>query len=181
MKITPAPLKDCFILEPLVFKDERGYFFESFHAEKFKQFTGIHTPFVQDNQSFSNYGTIRGLHYQSEPNAQAKLIRVLTGKILDVVVDIRPDSTTFGKVFSIELSADNFLQLYIPRGFAHGFSVLSPSAVVHYKCDVYYHREAEAGIRFNDPQLAIDWKIDPTRRLISDKDQKQPFFKDLFG
>lgn len=181
MKITPAPLQDCFILEPSVFRDERGYFFESFHAEKFREHTGVQTTFVQDNQSFSVYGTVRGLHFQAEPHAQAKLIRVLNGKILDVVVDIRPDSPSFGKVFSIELSSDNLLQLYISKGFAHGFSVLSPTATVHYKCDTYYHREAEAGIRFNDPQLAIDWKIDPAHRLISDKDQKQPFFKDLFG
>lgn len=180
MKITPAPLNGCLIVEPQIFRDERGYFFESFHAEKFRQHSGIQTHFVQDNQSFSSYGTIRGLHFQAEPHAQAKLIRVLSGTILDVVVDICPDSITFGKIFSIELSAENFLQLYLPKGFAHGFSVLSPTANVHYKCDDYYHRETEGGIRFNDPQLAIDWKIEPKDQLVSEKDQRQPFFKDLF-
>lgn len=161
------------IIEPTVFKDSRGYFFESYNENEFKK-AGIDIKFVQDNQSKSSYGVIRGLHYQLAPHAQTKLIRVLSGNILDIVVDIRKGSPTYGNTFSIELSAENNKQLFIPKGFAHGFSVLSETAEVIYKCDAFYHKESEAGILFNDPALNIDWKIPATSAIISDKDLIHP-------
>lgn len=164
------------IFEPVVFTDNRGFFFESFNSKTFGQ-KGITDHFVQDNQSLSNYGVIRGLHYQLNPNAQSKLIRVLTGEILDVAVDIRQGSPTFGKVFSIELTAENKKQLYIPKGFAHGFSVLSSTAEVLYKCDSYYSKESEGGIVFNDTTLQIDWKIPADKTIVSEKDRQQSSFK----
>lgn len=160
------------IIEPAVIKDSRGYFFESYNENNFKS-AGIDIQFVQDNQSKSSYGVIRGLHYQLEPHAQTKLIRVLSGKILDVVVDIRISSPTYGKAFSLELSEENNKQLFIPKGFAHGFSVLSETAVVSYKCDVFYHRGSEAGIYYNDATLNINWKIPANKAIISDKDLHQ--------
>jgi dTDP-4-dehydrorhamnose 3,5-epimerase len=168
------------IFEPSVFEDPRGYFFESYNQQLFSN-NGIDNHFVQDNQSLSRYGVIRGLHYQLSPYAQAKLVRVLKGTILDVVVDIRKGSPDFGKVFSIELSAENRKQLFIPPGFAHGFSVLSESAEVMYKCDNFYHKKSEAGIRFDDPQLNIDWKIPAGKQLVSAKDIELPLFKDCIN
>lgn len=161
------------IIEPTVFTDSRGYFFESYNENNFKE-EGIDIKFVQDNQSKSSYGVIRGLHYQLAPHAQTKLIRVLSGSILDIVVDIRKGSPTYSKTFSIELSAENNKQLFIPKGFAHGFSVLSETAEVIYKCDEFYNKESEAGIVFNDAALNIDWKIPAASAIISDKDMIHP-------
>lgn len=161
------------VFEPNVFEDSRGYFFESYNENTFQQ-QGIYTRWVQDNQSSSAYGVIRGLHYQLPPNDQTKLVRVLRGKILDVVVDIRKGSPTFGKVFSIVLSAKNKRQLLVPKGFAHGFSVLSKNAEVLYKCDGFYNKESEGGIVYNDPALNIDWRIPAADAIISDKDKVLP-------
>lgn len=164
------------IFEPRVFEDSRGYFFESYNQDVFKK-QGLNLQFAQDNQSKSSYGVIRGLHYQLNPHAQYKLVRVLQGVILDVAVDIRKGSPTYGQHFSIELTAENKKQLLIPAGFAHGFSVLSEVAVVFYKCDALYNRESEAGIRFDDPSLNIDWKILSGSAIVSDKDLQQPLFE----
>jgi dTDP-4-dehydrorhamnose 3,5-epimerase len=161
------------IFEPKVFEDSRGYFFESFNEQTCKA-NGIDIKFVQDNQAKSSFGVIRGLHYQLAPYSQTKFIRVLTGSIIDAVVDLRKGSPTFGKSFSIELSANNHLQLLVPKGFAHGYSVISETAEVFYKCDAFYHKEAEAGIMFNDPALNIDWKIPADQQIISEKDQLYP-------
>lgn len=175
-KIT-TPLPGLFILEPRVFEDSRGYFFEAYNEQVFKNL-GIDMRFVQDNQSCSSYGVIRGLHYQLPPHAQTKLVRVLQGTILDVVLDIRKGSPTFGQHFSVELSAENKRQLLVPKGFAHGFSVLSEKAFVLYKCDAFYNKESDAGIRYNDPALNIDWKIPADKIVVSDKDQVLPDFSD---
>ena len=161
------------IFEPKVFEDSRGYFFESFNEQTCKA-NGIDIKFVQDNQAKSSFGVIRGLHYQLGPYSQTKFIRVLTGSIIDAVVDLRKGSPTFGKSFSIELNANNHLQLLVPKGFAHGYSVISETAEVFYKCDAFYHKEAEAGIMFNDPALNIDWKIPEDQQIISEKDQIHP-------
>ena len=163
------------IFEPVVLEDSRGYFYESYN-ERTCADAGLNTKFVQDNQAKSMYGVVRGLHYQLEPFGQAKFIRVLNGKILDVVVDIRKTSPAYGKVFSIELSSDNRKQLFIPQGFAHGYSVLSDTAEVFYKCDQFYSKEAEGGIIYNDPELNIDWGIPADKMIISDKDKLHPFF-----
>jgi dTDP-4-dehydrorhamnose 3,5-epimerase len=157
------------VFEPKVFEDSRGHFFESYNTQTFLQ-QGINIKFVQDNQSKSSYGVIRGLHFQNPPHAQAKLVRALAGKILDVAVDIRTGSPTYGKVFAVELSAENKKQLFIPAGFAHGFSVLSDVAEVLYKCDNYYNKESEGGIIYNDPSLNIDWQIPADKAIVSDKD-----------
>lgn len=175
MTVQETKLKGCFMLFPQVFKDTRGYFFESFNQEKFEQLTGANGHFVQDNQSFSTYGTVRGLHFQQGDAAQAKLVRVLEGKVLDVAVDLRPDSETYQQWVSVELSAENNTQLYIPRGFAHGFSVLSETAVFAYKCDNVYNKNAEGGIRYDDPLLHIDWQLPQDKMLLSDKDLQLPF------
>lgn len=161
------------VYEPVVFADSRGYFFESFNDRLFRA-EGFHTQWVQDNQSSSAYGVIRGLHYQLPPHAQAKVVRVLQGVILDVAVDIRRGSPTWGRVFSVELSAENNKQLLVPRGFAHGFSVLSEKAEVLYKCDGFYNRESEGGIIYNDPALKIDWRIPAGKEIVSDKDLQLP-------
>lgn len=166
------------VFEPPVFADSRGYFFESYNLNVFSQ-GGISVAFVQDNQSSSEYGVIRGLHFQNPPFAQSKLVRVLSGTILDVGVDIREGSPTFGKVFSIELSAENKKQLFLPKGFAHGFSVLSERAEVMYKCDNFYNKQSEDGILFNDGDLNIDWKIPANRIKVSEKDFSNKTFKDL--
>ena len=171
MQIQKTDFSGLFIIKPTIFEDSRGYFFEGYNKNVLKEY-GINYDFVQDNQSKSSYGVIRGLHYQEEPYAQTKLIRVISGKILDVVVDIRKNSPTFKKTFSIELSEQNKNQLLIPKGFAHGFSVLSKTAIVFYKCDQFYNKQSERGILFNDPQLNIDWKIKPEDQIISDKDKK---------
>ena len=175
MPFLTCDLKGLVIVEPVVFEDSRGYFFEAYNEQQFVQ-NGIDCHFVQDNQSRSSYGVIRGLHYQLNPFAQAKLVRVLEGKILDVAVDIRKSSPTYGKHFSIELSAENKKQLFIPAGFAHGFSVLSETAIVLYKCDSFYNKQSEGGIRFDDPGLNIDWKIDPEKAIVSEKDLNLPQF-----
>ena len=175
MPFIKTELEGLLVFEPNVFEDSRGYFFESYNQKTFEQ-EGIETVFVQDNQSSSQYGVIRGLHYQLFPYAQTKLLRVLSGKILDVVVDIRKGSPGFGKVFSIELSGENKKQLFIPKGFAHGFSVLSPHAEVLYKCDAFYNKESEAGFMYNDNALNIDWKIPVGQELISEKDRQLSSF-----
>ncbi|WMN07760.1 dTDP-4-dehydrorhamnose 3,5-epimerase [Marivirga arenosa] len=177
MEITPTEFDDLYVISPKVFEDERGYFFESFHQKKFREATGIDCEFVQDNQSCSVYGVIRGLHMQVPPMAQAKLVRVLNGKVLDVVVDLRKDKPTYGKSFSITLSADNKKQLFIPRGFAHGIAVLSEEAEFFYKCDNYYSPENERGIMFNDTSLNIDWKVEADKMIISDKDLKNQLYE----
>ena len=177
MPFHPTNIEDLLIFEPKVFEDSRGYFFESYNENIFLQ-RGINIKWVQDNQSSSTYGVIRGLHYQLNPHAQTKLIRVLHGMILDVAVDIRKGSPTYGKSFSIELSGDNSRQLFIPKGFAHGFSVLSEKAVVMYKCDAFYNKESEGGIIYNDPSLKIDWEIPSGKAIVSEKDNQLPSLKD---
>jgi dTDP-4-dehydrorhamnose 3,5-epimerase len=164
------------IFEPKIFEDSRGYFFEAYNEQVFHN-EGIDLKFVQDNQSKSSYGVIRGLHYQLNPFAQFKLVRTLEGRILDVAVDLRKGSPGFGKHFSIELSAENKKQLLIPPGFAHGFSVLSDTAIVFYKCDALYNKESEAGIFYNDASLNIDWKIPEGKEIVSEKDLQQPLFE----
>ncbi|MXS70326.1 dTDP-4-dehydrorhamnose 3,5-epimerase [Flavobacteriaceae bacterium W22] len=176
MKITKTSLKDCYIIEPTVFEDERGYFFEKFNEKKFEELTGMNGHFVQDNISKSSYGVLRGLHLQKGDNAQAKLVSCLEGRVLDVAVDLRQDSPTFGKWLSLELTAENRLQLYIPRGFGHGFSVLSKSAVFSYKCDNFYHKESEGGVLWNDIDLNIDWQLPAKDIILSEKDKTLPPF-----
>jgi len=165
------------LIEPKVFEDERGYFYESYNARLYTE-AGIDCDFVQDNQSKSSYGVIRGLHYQLAPNAQAKLVRVISGEVLDVVLDLRKGSPRYGEVFAVRLTADNKKQLFIPRGFAHGFSVLSEEAVFFYKCDAYYDKNSERGIRYDDPDLGVDWMIPEKKQKISEKDQKLQFWKE---
>lgn len=177
MPFTAADIPGLLIFEPKVFEDSRGYFFESYNENIFRQ-EGVDLRFVQDNQSSSSYGVIRGLHYQLPPHAQSKLVRVLYGEILDVAVDIRKGSHTYGEAFSIVLSAENKKQLFIPAGFAHGFSVLSDKAEVLYKCDAFYNKESDAGISYNDPALNIDWKIAAGKSIVSEKDQQLPSLAD---
>lgn len=179
MRVEATPLKDCYIIHDTVFEDSRGYFFESFNQQKFTTLTGIDRPFVQDNQSSSVRGVLRGLHFQRGEYAQAKLVRVLQGAVLDVAVDIRKDSPTFGQHFAMELTGTSRTQLYIPRGFAHGFIVLTDTAVFFYKCDNVYNKQSEGGIMYNDPSLGIDWKIDDTELILSDKDKTNPLLKDI--
>ena len=176
MKIELTFIKDLVVLTPTVFEDERGYFFESYNKSKFASL-GIHIDFVQDNQSFSKRGTLRGLHYQNPPYSQTKLLRVLEGEIMDVAVDLRKDSPTYGKYFGVLLSAENKKQLLVPQGFAHGFSVLSETAVVSYKCDQYYNKPSEGGIRFDDATLNIDWGMDLKEAIVSEKDMILPNFE----
>lgn len=161
------------VYTPRIFEDKRGYFFESYNQKTFVA-DGVDILFIQDNQASSSYGVIRGLHFQKDPFAQTKLIRCLKGSIIDVAVDIRKYSPTFGKAYSIELSADNKKQLFIPKGFAHGYSVISDTAEVFYKCDAFYHKESEGGIAWNDPALAIDWKVAAGEAIISEKDTAYP-------
>ena len=174
MTFTETILKGCFILEPTFFKDERGYFFESFNAKNFNEAIGEEVAFVQDNQSYSSKGVVRAIHYQRDEFAQAKLVRVLSGRVLDVAVDLRKNSTTYGKHYSIELSAENKKQLFIPKGFGHGFSVLSESAEFFYKCDNFYNKASEGGIIYNDPSLNIDWKLPLEEIKVSEKDLELP-------
>ena len=178
MNIKRTEIDGLLILQPRVHSDDRGYFFESFNWKTFSELTGHTIPFVQDNQAKSSRGVLRGLHYQNNPTPQSKLIRVLEGTIWDVVVDIRQGSPTFGQWYGIELSAENKLQFFIPRGFAHGYSVLSDTAEIIYKCDNYYNKSAEGGIFYNDPELAIDWKIDAANAIVSEKDKVQPALRD---
>jgi len=177
MKITKTGFDGLLIIEPVVYSDSRGYFLESYNSDVFRK-EGISFVPVQDNESKSSKGVIRGLHYQLRPFDQAKLIRVIEGKILDVVLDIRKTSATFGKWFAIELDSENRKQLFIPKGFAHGFSVQSNFAVIQYKCDNLYTPAYERGISVNDPSLAIDWKTDSSMAIISEKDLKNPHFQD---
>ena len=179
MKVEATPLEGCFIIHNSVFNDERGYFFESFNKSRFSSLTGIDVEFVQDNQSRSTKGVLRGLHFQKGDAAQAKLVRVLQGEVLDVVVDIRKESATFGNHFSLALSETSNTQLYIPRGFAHGFLVLSDTATFFYKCDNYYNKAAESGILYNDPALNIDWKMQLDDLILSEKDRKNPLLNDI--
>ena len=178
MKVKSTPLKNCYIIEPTVFEDDRGYFYEKFNEQKFEQLTGMNGHFVQDNISKSSYGVLRGLHLQKGDMAQAKLVSCLEGRVWDVAVDLREDSPTFGQWFGVELSAENRLQFYIPRGFAHGFSVLSPTAVFAYKCDNFYNKESEGGIIWNDAELGIDWKLPLSDIILSEKDKVQKTFKE---
>lgn len=177
MKILQTKIPDLLIIEPRIFEDNRGYFFESYNEAAFQK-QGVNIRFVQDNQSKSAYGTIRGLHYQLAPYAQTKLVRVVEGAIWDVAMDIRQGSPTYGQWEGIELSADNKKQLLVPKGFAHGFAVLTPLAVVQYKCDELYKPEAERGIFYNDPAINIDWKITPAEAILSKKDTIHPKFED---
>ncbi|AZI39618.1 dTDP-4-dehydrorhamnose 3,5-epimerase [Epilithonimonas vandammei] len=176
MKVKSTPLQDCYIIEPTVFEDDRGYFFEKFNEKTFEELTSQNGHFVQDNISKSSYGVLRGLHLQKGEHAQAKLVSCLEGKVLDVAVDLRPDSPTFGKWYSIELTAENKLQLYVPRGFGHGFSVLSKTAVFSYKCDNFYNKESEGGVLWNDSDLNIDWQLPKKDVILSEKDMVMPAF-----
>lgn len=178
MEIQSTPLKDCFILKPNVYNDHRGLFFESYNKKHFEKHTGLSVDFIQDNQSVSSFGVLRGLHYQSGNSAQSKLVRVIDGKVLDIVVDLRKDSETFGKSFSIILDAEDNLQLFIPKGFAHGFVTLSKKSVFAYKCDNYYDPKAERGIIYNDATLALDWHLSEDALIVSEKDLKLPSFKE---
>lgn len=173
MKIISTPLKDLYIIEPVVFTDNRGFFFESYNESKLLD-AGLNYNFIQDNHSKSTYGVLRGLHYQNNPFAQAKLVRVTQGKVLDVVVDIRKNSPTYLQHFSLELSDENKLQLLIPAGFAHGFVVLSDTCEFLYKCDNYYNKSSEGGIAYNDPALNIDWMIPEEDIILSEKDTHNP-------
>ncbi len=176
MEIINTPIPDLIILKPRVFKDDRGYFFEAYNDNRYKE-AGIKFDFVQDNISYSSKNTIRGLHYQIGDFAQSKLVQVVQGKVIDVAVDLRKNSPTFGKHFAIELSDENNLQFYIPHGFAHGFSVLSETALFHYKCDNYYNKESERGIIYNDKTIGIDWQIDLNNAIVSEKDIILPTFE----
>ncbi len=178
MNVIETPLKDLLIIEPRVFNDDRGYFFESYNEQAFEKATGFKNKFVQDNQARSTINVLRGLHYQNAPNPQTKLIRVLEGAIWDVVVDIRKDSPTFGQWYGVELSDENKRQFLVPRGFAHGYSVLTDTAEVFYKCDNFYSKADEGGVLYNDPSLNIDWKIDLKDAIISEKDLVQPLLKE---
>lgn len=177
MKVISTEIEEVKIIEPAVFGDHRGYFFESYSQKEFEEKV-CKTTFVQDNESKSKYGVLRGLHFQKEPYAQAKLVRVVQGSVLDVAVDIRKGSPTFGKHVAVELNDENKRQMFIPRGFAHGFVVLSKTVVFQYKCDNYYAPEAEAGIAWDDPVLEIDWKVDAEAVLLSEKDKKNPLLSE---
>lgn len=179
MQVIETKLKGCFVIEPRVFGDERGYFFESFNKTSFQKLTGQEIDFVQDNEAYSNRGVLRGLHFQKGKHAQAKLVRVVKGKVLDVVVDLRPDSETYGEHFSIVLSEENKKQLFVPRGFAHGYSVLENNTIFVYKCDNYYAPDAEGGVLYNDASLQIDWMLEAHEIQLSDKDKKLKLIKEL--
>ena len=179
MRYKSTGFKDLVVCEPTVFGDERGYFFEAFNNENFRSGTGLEAHFVQDNQSLSSFGVLRGLHMQEGQDAQAKLVRVLRGRVLDVVLDLRKDEPTFGEHFSIELTAENKKQLFVPRGFAHGFIVLSEVAEFFYKCDNYYKPESEMGVLYNDPELQIDWILGDDQMKISAKDSKNESFDEI--
>ncbi len=178
MRYTKTYIEGLILIEPKLYNDERGYFFESFNLRDFQENVGD-INFVQDNQSFSKKGTLRGLHYQKGEYAQAKLLRVVSGRVLDVAVDLRKDSATYAKHFSVELSGDNHKMLFIPRGFAHGFIVLSDTAIFQYKCDNFYNPNAEAGLIWNDPSLSIDWKLREEEIIISQKDRQYPYLYDI--
>ena len=181
MIIEETYLKGCYVIEPKIFEDERGYFFESFNQQEFEEKIGEKINFVQDNQSFSKRGVIRALHMQKGEYAQAKLVRVIQGKVLDVAVDLRKNSETFGKHFSIELSGKNNKQLFIPRGFLHGFATLEDNTIFAYKCDNYYHKDSEYGVIYNDDFLNIDWKLENFEIILSEKDKELKEFKRLIN
>lgn len=174
MNFIPTKLQGCYIIEPKIILDERGYFMESFNEKTFQNGIGQAVHFVQDNQSFSSKGVLRGLHYQTGEHAQAKLVRVLQGEVLDVAVDIRPDSPTFGQYEAVILSGENQKQFFVPRGFAHGFLVLSETATFFYKCDNFYNKESEGGIIYNDENININWQFSLEDLIISEKDKVQP-------
>ncbi|MDD3042314.1 MAG: dTDP-4-dehydrorhamnose 3,5-epimerase [Methanosarcinaceae archaeon] len=177
MRLIKTKIKDLCILEPKIFNDGRGYFLETYNEKRLKILIGKKYDFVQENESESSYGVIRGLHYQLEPYSQAKMVRVISGKVYDVALDLRAKSPTFGEWLGVELSSENKKQVLIPKGFAHGFSVLSETAIFAYKCDEYYHPEAERGIIYNDPALAVDWKIKEEDMALSKKDKLLPEMK----
>jgi len=177
MKVIETEIEGVFILEPRVFGDDRGYFFESFSLKHFEEKVSK-TVFVQDNESKSKYGVLRGLHYQLPPYTQAKLVRVVKGRVLDVAVDIRKGSPTFGKYVAVELSEENKLQFFLPKGFAHGFAVLSEEAIFQYKCDEYYAQDYEGAICYDDPDLGIDWRLPLEDIILSEKDKKHPRLRD---
>ncbi len=177
MNFKKTDIEGLYVIEPHVFNDARGYFFEAWKKQEFEEHVGV-VDFIQDNESKSSFGVLRGLHYQKGAYAQAKLVRVIKGRVLDVAVDLRKSSATFGKHVMVELSEDNKLQFFIPRGFAHGFLVLSDEAIFTYKVDNVYAPQAEAGIRWDDPDVAIQWPIDPSQVLTSDKDLRQPLLRD---
>ncbi|NCI45391.1 dTDP-4-dehydrorhamnose 3,5-epimerase [Sediminibacterium soli] len=179
MYIEQTALKDCFIVHDSFIGDARGYFFESFNKRTFQQQTGITVEFVQDNQSSSQRGVLRGLHFQYGEYAQAKLVRVLKGRVLDIAVDLRKSSPSFGQHISVELSEESHTQFYVPRGFAHGFVVLSDTATFFYKCDNFYNKSMEGGIIYNDADLGIDWEMQPDQLVLSDKDKVLPCLKDI--
>lgn len=180
MEVIKTAIEGVIILEPRVFKDARGYFFESFSQREFEEKV-CHTTFVQDNESYSCYGVVRGLHFQKPPFTQAKIVRVVQGSVLDVVVDLRKSSPTYGQHVAVELNEDNRRQLFIPHGFAHGFSVLSDHVLFQYKCDNYYAPQSEGGILWNDPALHIDWRIPADKIILSEKDTKHPLLKDYYS
>lgn len=179
MEIIKTDIDGVFIIEPKVFGDSRGYFFESFNAREFALKTGLDVNFVQDNESMSHYGVLRGLHFQNPPYAQSKLVRVVQGKVVDVAVDIRRGSPTYGKYVMAELTGENHRQFFVPRGFAHGFAVLSDVAVFQYKCDNFYAPASEGAIAWNDPDIAIPWPVPASDVELSEKDRKHPFLKDI--
>jgi dTDP-4-dehydrorhamnose 3,5-epimerase len=177
MNIIKNSIDGLIVFEPKIFKDQRGYFFESFNEKNFQEYS-THS-FVQDNESYSTKAVLRGLHFQTGEHAQGKLVRVVVGSVLDVAVDLRPASKTFGQHYAIELSGENKKQFFIPRGFAHGFVVLSDEALLQYKCDNFYNKEAENGLRFDDPALNIDWKLDHNSLIINERDRNFPSLKEL--
>lgn len=178
MNIISTSIEGLLVIEPKVFEDARGYFVETYNEQRYRE-AGITAQFVQDNQSCSCYGVVRGLHFQRPPYTQAKLVCCTEGRVLDVAVDLRKDSPTYGKWYAVELSAENHRQFYLPRGFAHGFSVLSEKAVFSYKCDNFYHPEADGGILLSDPDIAIDWQVPADKMILSEKDQHHPLLRDL--
>ena len=178
MEVLKTDIEGVYIIEPKIFEDSRGYFFESYNDLEFINKIGF-TDFVQDNESKSSYGVMRGLHFQRPPHTQAKLVRCVRGAVLDVAVDLRKDSPTYGKHVAVELTEDNHRQLFIPKGFAHGFSVLSDTAIFQYKCDDFYHPELDGGINILDESLGIDWRIPKDKAILSDKDTKHPLLKDF--
>lgn len=179
MRVLNTDIEGVVIVEPKVFGDERGYFMESYSERDFEAHTGLNVCFVQDNESCSKRGVLRGLHFQKEPYAQAKLVRVVRGRVLDVAVDIRPESPTFGKYVMTELSGDNHRQMFVPKGFAHGYVVLEDDTVFQYKCDELYHPEAEGGIAWNDPQIGIEWPIAEGEVILSEKDKNRPLLSEI--
>lgn len=179
MTVEKTPLEGCLLIKPQVFKDDRGSFFESYNHKLFQEKTGLNIDFIQDNQSISQRGALRGIHLQMGDNAQAKLVRVVQGEVLDVAVDLRKGSSTFGKTYSIILNEENNFQLFIPKGFGHGFITLSKTAIFAYKCDNYYHKTSEAGVIYNDPMLNIDWQLPKEEFILSPKDQVLPTLEEF--